>query len=35
MIFEKKAEFVASFDWWAITEQDKGVWDKIFAFIES
>lgn len=32
---EKKAEFAASFDWWAITEQDKGVWDKIFAFIES
>ena len=35
MIFEKKAEFVASFDWWAIIEQDKGVWDKIFEFIES
>lgn len=31
---EKKSEFVASFDWWAITEQDSAVWDKIFEFLE-
>ena len=31
---EKKAEFVASFDWYKITEQDADVWNKIFEFLE-
>lgn len=32
---EAKAAFVASFDWWKMTEQDKELWDRIFAFIEN
>ena len=32
---QQKAEFVASYDWWAMTVQDMKVWDKIFAFIEA
>ena len=32
---KQKADFVASFDWWKMTAQDKKVWDKIFDFLES
>ena len=31
---EAKAQFVASYDWYAITEQDADVWDKIVEFLE-
>ena len=31
---EAKAEFVGSFDWYKMTEQDMSVWDKILAFLE-
>ena len=31
---QQKKEFVASYDWWAMTEQDMDVWNKIFEFIE-
>lgn len=31
---EQKSEFVAGYDWWAMTEQDMDVWNKIFEFIE-
>ena len=32
---KSKERFVSSFDWWAITEQDAEVFDRIFAFIEN
>ena len=32
---EEKATFIASFDWYKITEQDEDVWNKIFSFIEN
>ena len=31
---EEKANFVASFDWSAITEQDDALWGRIFRFLE-
>lgn len=31
---QQKKAFVDSFDWWAMTEQDMDVWNKIFEFIE-
>ena len=31
---QQKAEFVAGYDWWAMTAQDMDVWNKIFEFIE-
>lgn len=31
----EKQEFVGSFDWARMTEQDMDVWEKIFAFLES
>ena len=31
---QQKAEFVASYDWWAMTTQDMDVWNRIFEFIE-
>ena len=30
----QKAEFVAGYDWWAMTVQDMDIWNKIFEFIE-
>jgi len=30
----QKAEFVAGYDWWKMTNQDMDVWNKIFEFIE-
>ena len=32
---QQKAEFVASYDWWAMTVQDMEFWNKVFDFIES
>ncbi len=32
---EQKAEFVSSFDWAAITEQDTAVWERIFEFLDN
>ena len=31
---EEKAQFVASFDWHKMTEQDEAVWDEIFAHLD-
>ena len=31
---EKKKEFVAGYDWWAMTAQDMRLWNMIFEFIE-
>ncbi len=31
---EQKSEFVASFNWGAITEQDDALWERIFVFLE-
>ena len=31
---QQKEAFVASYDWWRMTQQDMDVWDRIFAFIE-
>ena len=31
---EEKAQFVASFDWHEMTEQDEAVWDEIFAHLD-
>ena len=31
---QQKKAFVAAYDWWAMTEQDMDVWNKIFEFIE-
>ena len=31
---EQKAQFVASFDWNRMTEQDEGVWSEIFAHLD-
>lgn len=31
---EQKAEFIASYDWEKMTEQDKAVWNKIFEFLD-
>jgi pimeloyl-ACP methyl ester carboxylesterase len=30
---QQKAEFVASYDWWRMTQQDMDVWERIFGFI--
>ena len=30
----QKTEFVASYDWWSMTQQDMDVWNRIFDFIE-
>ena len=32
---EEKAEFVASFDWEAITAQDESIWSEIFAHLDA
>lgn len=32
---KEKADFVSSFDWERMTEQDKAVWDKILAHLEA
>ncbi len=31
---EQKSEFVSSYDWYAMTEQDEELWEKIFIFLE-
>ena len=31
---EQKAEFIASYDWQKITEQDSAVWNTIFEFLD-
>ena len=31
---QQKADFVAGYDWWAMTMQDMDVWNRIFEFIE-
>jgi pimeloyl-ACP methyl ester carboxylesterase len=31
---EQKIEFVSSYDWYAMTEQDEELWEKIFIFLE-
>ena len=32
---EEKADFVASFDWNAMTEQDEAVWDTVFNHLDN
>jgi hypothetical protein len=32
---EEKADFVASFDWNAMTEQDEAVWDTVFKHLDN
>ena len=32
---EQKKAFVDAYDWWAMTEQDMDVWNRIFEFIEN
>lgn len=32
---DEKRNFVDQFDWWAITEQDEELWNKIFEFLEN
>ena len=31
---EEKANFVSSYDWYKMTEQDEELWEKIFTFLE-